>query len=114
RHPCRVALVAGGRAPKRVGLHQLVIEDEITRDVDKAVLAPGLEGMQLRPERLEERLIAKALALAVDDDPMAHAQFIVAARHWGAIRELFAWHVKLHHALAHDADGHLAPGGHGE
>src|SRR4029453_12413990 len=56
----------------------------------------------------------KALALAVDDDPMAHAQFIVAAGHQGTIRELFAWHVELHHALAYDADGHLAPGGHGE
>jgi hypothetical protein len=45
---------------------------------------------------------------------MAHAQFIVAAGHRGAIRELFAWHVELDHTLAHDTDRHLATGGHGE
>ena len=92
----------------------MVIEDEITRDIDKAVLAPGLEGMQLRPQRLEEIFVAKALAMPVDDQPMAHAQLVVPAGHRRAIRVLLAWDVDLYHALPHDPDRHLSTGGHGQ
>jgi len=69
RDPRQPRGVARWQAGKRVGVHQGAIEDQITRDIDKAVLAPGLEGMQLRPKRLEEIFIAKALPRRLTTSP---------------------------------------------
>jgi hypothetical protein len=68
----------------------------------EAVLAPGLEGMQLSPKFLEEICVAKAPAPLVDDQPMAHTELIGPSEDWPAIRVLLAWDVDLHHALPHD------------
>ena len=45
RDPRQARAVARWQATERVGVHQVLIEDQITRDVDEAVLTPCLEGM---------------------------------------------------------------------
>jgi hypothetical protein len=114
RDPRQPRGIARRQADKRVGVHQVLIKDKITRDIAKAVLSPGLEGMQLRPQRLEKIFVAKALAASVDDQAIAHAQLVVPPGDWPAIRVLLAWDVDLYHALPHDPYGHLSTGGNGQ